>query len=198
MHRTYLADIERGGRNVTLRSISRLAEALEVPAERLLGCDSDDRGGEVLLVEDNEADVELTRLALERAGVVNPMRVVPDGEAAIAYLIGTGKTGKGRAAVLPQVVLLDLNLPGMSGLDVLRRMRRDERARELPVIVLTASRQDRDIMECARLGAENYIVKPVSFDGLCRVTPKLSLRWALLQPAPNPGEDPPDASPPGV
>ena len=195
MHRTYIADIERGGRNITLQSIANLAEALQIPIDRLLsrarsGGPADLAGenvtdviGEILLAEDSATDAELTLRAFRRAKFTNPIKVVRDGEEAIDYLFGAGRQGRKKSAALPQLVLLDLNLPKISGLDVLRRIKANEETRTIPVVVLTVSQQDQDIIECGRLGAENYIIKPVSFDNFCKVTPKLSLRWALLNPA---------------
>lgn len=197
LHRTYIADIERGGRNITLRSIALLAAALQVSVQRLLSQaenrDSPDSAkgkgtglramGEVLLVEDNPTDVDLTLRAFKRAKFANPVRVVRDGEEALAYLFGTGRYAKRKAPALPQLVLLDLNLPKVSGLEVLRHIKEHPLTRTIPVVVLSISQQDGNIIECSRMGAENYIIKPVSFDNFYRVTSKLSLRWALLTPA---------------
>lgn len=191
MHRTYLADIERGGRNITLRSVAHLADALQIPLESLLAGTRELRKGDspatasaitignVLLVEDNEADVELTLRAFDRARFTNPIRVARDGQEALDLLFGHGKSAK-RRPPLPGLVLLDLNLPKVSGLEVLRRIKTDPLTRRIPVVILAVSRRDRDIIECSRLGAENYMIKPVSFDGFCKLTPQLSLRWALL------------------
>ncbi len=197
LHRTYIADIERGGRNVTLRSIANLAKALQVSVDSLLStADVTGRGsggpkgkpggrglGEVLLVEDSAADVELTLRAFKLARFANPVRVMRDGAEALEYLFATGRHARKRARDLPQLVLLDLMLPGISGLEVLRRLREDERTRSLPVVILTGSRQDRNIIECARLGAANYLIKPVSFDTFCKVASRLQQRWVLLGPA---------------
>ncbi|HEX3728825.1 MAG TPA: response regulator [Opitutaceae bacterium] len=186
MHRTYVADIERGARNLTLRSVAGLAAALQVSLAHLLGSASaehpagreDGALGEILLVEDDPRDAELTLRAFKRARLTNPVRVARDGAEALEILLPP----EGAAANLPppELVLLDLNLPKVGGLEVLRRMREDPRTRAIPVIILTVSRQDADIAACRRLGAETYIVKPVEFVNLCRVTPNLSLDWALL------------------
>ncbi|MEO7600198.1 MAG: response regulator [Opitutus sp.] len=191
MHRTYLADIERGGRNITLRSVAHLADALQIPLESLLAGARDLRSkeapanasagsiGTVLLVEDNGADVELTLRAFDRARFTNPIKVVRDGQEALDYLFPGGKISR-RKIALPGLVLLDLNLPKVSGIEVLRRIKTDPVTRNIPVVILALSRRDRDILECSRLGAQNYMIKPVSFDGFCKLTPQLSLRWALL------------------
>ncbi|HVW22660.1 MAG TPA: response regulator [Opitutaceae bacterium] len=185
MHRTYVADIERGARNLTLRSVACLAAALEVSLAHLLGSATaerrDERGpaplGEILLVEDDPRDVELTLRAFKRARLTNPVRVARDGAEALEILL---PAGEGAGGPPPQLILLDLNLPKVGGLEVLRRLREDPRTRGVPVVVLTVSQQDGDIAACRRLGADTYIVKPVEFVNLCRVTPNLSLDWALL------------------
>ena len=193
LHRTYIADIERGGRNVTLRTIANLAVALEVTvAELLAHVDGDGASklklepvgptpgiGEVLLVEDNAEDVELTLRAFARATFANPVKVVCDGEAALAYLFPASGESAGAVGARPQLILLDLNLPKISGLEVLRQIKADDRTRTIPVVILTASHHDRHIEECARLGAENYILKPLNFDSLCRVASRLQFQWLL-------------------
>jgi len=194
MHRTYLADIERGVRNISLRSIGNLAKALEISIGGLLakaqvegdgelGGDHVQWGGsgEILLVEDSANDVELTLRAFKRAKLVNPINVVRDGAEALHYLFCTGRYAKRDKAQLPKLVLLDLNLPKTPGIEVLRQMKGAPRLAGIPVAVLSGTRQDRMILECARLGVVNYIIKPVSFERLCMVTPKLSLHWALVK-----------------
>lgn len=184
MHRTYVADIERGGRNITLRSLISLAAALEVPVECLFASASNPvMSGEILLVEDDPADTALVLRAFKRACVHNPVSAVRDGQEAVDYVFRTGVHAKREPAGWPQLILLDLNLPKLSGLEVLRRIKDDARTRSIPVVVLSASRYDRDIIECSRLGAEHYIIKPFSFESLCRITPRLSLGWALTSPA---------------
>jgi CheY-like chemotaxis protein/DNA-binding XRE family transcriptional regulator len=196
MHRSYVADIERGGRNVTLRIIANLAQALQVSVGALLHSTDGSAGlvppdtvgpsspalGEILLVEDNPQDAELAVLAFKRAKFMNPVRVARDGQEALDLLLRGGSQKERRAARLPQLVLLDLNLPKVTGLEVLRRLKGNPRTRAIPVVVLTMSRHDRNIIACAKLGAENYIIKPVGFDSLTRVTPHLDLRWVLLHP----------------
>lgn len=192
MHRTYIADIERGARNVTLRSVVNLAKALQVtvgnlfsfvaePADAALRLGMDAVSTEVravLLVEDSAADAALTARAFKRARISNPLRTVRAAEAALDYLFGTGKYAKHKPAK-PQLILLDLNLPQMSGLEFLRRIRGDGRTREIPVVILTVSQNDRMIIECGRLGTENYIVKPVAIENLVRETSKLNLHLTL-------------------
>src|SRR5436190_9625548 len=133
------------------------------------------------MVEDNQADVELTLHAFKKARITNPVHVVHDGAEALDFLFCCGRYANRKMENWPQVVLLDLNLPKASGLEVLRRIKGDARTRTIPVIVLTMSRRDRDMGECHRLGAQIYIVKPVDFANFSKVTPQLSLRWALLE-----------------
>ena len=194
LHRTYIADIERGVRNITLRSMASVAKALDVPMASLLlwtGGRADaptalvqETLGEILLIEDNPADAELTVLALRRARFTNPMKVIADGKKALDYLLAPGASASRRRARLPQLVLLDLNLPTVPGLEVLRRIKREELTREIPVIVLTISQHDQDIAQCRRLGAAAYLTKPVGFENFSQVTSQLSFDWALLKPAP--------------
>ncbi|MEO6992728.1 MAG: response regulator [Lacunisphaera sp.] len=191
MHRTYVADIERGGRNVTLRSVGHLANALQVSVAELLsakqefreaevssGSMDDESTGEILLVEDNSTDAQLIVRAFTRAHLTNPVKVVVDGEEALDYLNGTGRD-LGRLVRPPQLVLLDLNLPKISGMEVLRQMKKNPATRQIPVVVLTGSLHDRNIIECGRLGAENYMVKPVEFGAFSRITSALNLAWTL-------------------
>jgi len=191
MHRTYLADIERGGRNVTLRSVGHLANALQVSVADLLSANQEFEGttsvddestGEILLVEDNSTDAQLVVRAFTRAHLTNPVKVVADGEEALDYLNRTGSY-VGQEGRAPQLVLLDLNLPKISGMEVLRQMKKNKATRQIPVVVLTGSMHDRNIIECGRLGAENYIVKPVEFENFSRITSALNLAWTLGQGA---------------
>ena len=195
LHRTYIADIERGGRNITLRTIANLAVALEVTVVELLAhVDGDSASkkklepvgptpgiGEVLLVEDNAEDEELTLRAFSRATFANPVKVVRDGEEALAYLLPPGGRAEGEVGARPQLILLDLNLPKISGLEVLRLLKADDRTRTIPVVILTVSHHDQHIDECARLGAQNYILKPLNFDSFCRVASRLQFQWLLQQ-----------------
>jgi two-component system, response regulator len=137
---------------------------------------------EVLLVEDEPLDVELTLSAFKKARFTNPIHVVHDGYEAMEFIFGTGAYAQRRDVVRPGVILLDLNLPRLDGLALLRQLKSDKRTENIPVIVLTASRQDRDIAECRRLGVENYLVKPVDFRDFSEMTPHLELEWALVKP----------------
>ncbi len=194
LHRSYLADIERGGRNVTLRSIVNLARALQITLRELLSQSLDlgivrpheDKDkpnglGEILLVEDNVSDIEMTLRAFKRANFANPIKVVRDGKAALDYLFRKGRFAK-RRDVLPQLVLLDLNLPKISGQEVLRQIKSHQATHSIPVVVLSSTQQDVSIIECGRLGADNYLIKPVEFESFSKVTPTLGLHWTLARP----------------
>jgi CheY-like chemotaxis protein len=185
LHRTYISDVERGARNPSIASIEKLAQALKLPVAGLFERASKRDGShgvvEILLVEDNPQDVKLTRRAFEKAQITNPLHVVRDGVEALDFLFATGSYANRRENGNALIILLDLNLPRINGLEVLRRIKADPRTKNIPVIVLTVSSRDRDIADCRRLGAENYIVKPVDFQNFSEVTPLLSLSWMLIK-----------------
>ena len=142
----------------------------------------------LLLVEDNPDDVELTRRAFARSNVLNRLVVARDGEEALHYLFATGPHAGRDPLDLPHAVLLDLKLPKISGLDVLRRIRAEEGTRRLPVIVLTTSREERDIVSSYDLGANSYVRKPVDFAQFVEAARHLGLYWLKLNersPAPD-------------
>jgi two-component system, response regulator len=132
----------------------------------------------ILLVEDNDDDIELTRRAFARSRVANRIEVVRDGAAALERLLGDA------AGPLPALVLLDLKLPLVGGLEVLERLRADERTRTLPVVILTSSREERDLVESYRLGANSYVRKPVDFGEFQHAVEQLGLYWLVLNEAP--------------
>jgi two-component system, response regulator len=141
----------------------------------------------ILLVEDNASDEKLTLLAFKSCGVANDVVVERDGAAALDYIFGTGKHADRDTSVLPSVVLLDLNLPKIDGREVLRRIRADERTKLLPVVVLTASKEEEDILGSFSLGANAYVRKPVEFTEFVAAARTLGLFWLLLnEPAPAP------------
>ena len=186
LHRTYVSDVERGARNLSLESIEKLASALELSIsglfERARDGGTNSQTVEVLLVEDEPLDVELTLRAFQKARFTNPLHVVHDGAEALEFVFGTGAYAHRRDLPLPGVILLDLNLPKINGLELLRQLKADKRTEKIPVIVLTVSQQDRDIAECRRLGVEQYLVKPVDFRNFSEVTPHLLFEWALVKP----------------
>jgi two-component system response regulator len=134
----------------------------------------------ILLVEDNSTDEKLTVLAFQKCGVSNEIVVVRDGAAALDYLFATGKHADRDATLLPTVILLDLKLPRIDGLEVLRRIRADERTKLVPVVVLTASREDEDILRSYSLGANAYVRKPVEFSEFAQAAKTLGLFWLLM------------------
>jgi CheY-like chemotaxis protein/DNA-binding XRE family transcriptional regulator len=191
LHRTYICDVERGARNVSLESIEKLARALEISTATLFSYESSPGqsgtsrlAGEglvdILFVEDDPHDAELAKDALK--GITNWVQVVRDGQAALDFLFCQGEFAQRQSNQRPQLVLLDLELPKIGGLEVLRRVKSDPRTATIPVVVLTGSDSDRDIRTSKRLGAAAYIVKPVEMGNLAHVTPILQFQWALVKP----------------
>jgi two-component system response regulator len=135
----------------------------------------------ILLVEDNPDDVELTLRALRGSNVVNRVTVARDGVEALDYLLVPGKLPR-----LPELVLLDLKLPRVDGLEVLRRMRAEERTRLLPVVVLTSSTEEEDMVKSYTLGANSYVRKPVNFTDFAQAVHQLGLYWLVLNLSPTP------------
>lgn len=135
---------------------------------------------EIVLVEDNPDDVEMTRRALQESQISNPLVVLRDGAEALEYLLPCGPHTE-RKTMRPQVILLDLGLPKVNGLEVLRRLKAEPKTQSIPVIVLTASKDDADIATSKRLGAKGYLMKPVGLQNLSTVTTHMSLQWALLK-----------------
>jgi two-component system response regulator len=138
----------------------------------------------ILLVEDNTNDEALTLRALRKANILNQVVVVRDGAEAIDYLHGRGQFAGRDVKDLPQVVLLDLNLPKVGGHDVLRAIRADARTKLIPVVVLTSSKQERDLMEVYNLGVNSYVVKPVDFPQFSAAVAQLGMYWLLLNERP--------------
>ncbi len=139
---------------------------------------------EILLVENNPNDVELTRHAFRKQNLVNFIHVVRDGAEALDFLFCRGAYQSLDANPAPKVILLDLKLPKVDGLEVLRQIRGDERTRILPVVIMTSSREERDIIESYKLGINSYIVKPVDFDQFCESVRQIGCYWLLLNQPP--------------
>jgi two-component system response regulator len=139
----------------------------------------------ILLVEDNPDDVKLTMRALRKNNILNEVVVAEDGEAALDYLLGTGVYKDRDLSLMPEVVLLDLNLPKIDGHEVLRRIRADSRTKLLPVVVLTTSSEDIDRVRSYEYGANSYIRKPVDFDQFSEAIRNLGLYWLILNRGPN-------------
>jgi CheY-like chemotaxis protein len=139
---------------------------------------------EILLVEDNPNDVELALRALRTSRVSNRVVVVNDGAEALDYLFGTGKHAQRDASQVPKLVLLDLKLPKVDGLEVLAKVKSDPRTQAIPVVMLTTSHEERDIVESYRLGVNSYIVKPVDFEQFTKAVQQLGLYWLLMNETP--------------
>jgi two-component system, response regulator len=138
----------------------------------------------ILLVEDNPDDELLTLRALRKNDVTGEVVVARDGVEALDYLFGTGAYAGRDTSVMPQLILLDLKLPKIDGLEVLRRLRADERSRLLPVVILTSSREQQDMLKGYGLGANSYVRKPVNFEQFVRAVEQLKLYWLILNEAP--------------
>ena len=142
----------------------------------------------ILLVEDNPDDELLTLRALSKDHILNDIVVARDGAEALDYLFGRDAYAGRDMSVMPEIVLLDLQLPKMNGMEVLQRLRADERTKLLPVIILTSSDEERDLLECYALGANSYICKPVDFTQFTEAVRQLKLYWLVLnEPPPNTG-----------
>jgi CheY-like chemotaxis protein len=139
---------------------------------------------EILLVEDNPNDVELTLRALKKHNLANKVHVVKDGAEALEYIFANGAYAHRKIEDHPRVILLDLKLPKVDGLEILRRIKSDERIKTIPVVVLTSSREERDLVESYRLGANSYITKPVDFESFVKAVSELGLYWLLLNQPP--------------
>jgi two-component system response regulator len=138
----------------------------------------------ILLAEDNPDDVKLTLRALKKSNILNEVVVAQDGVEALDYLFGTGKFEGRDTRIMPQMILLDLKMPRVDGLEVLQRMREDARTKVLPVVILTTSSEDKDRIESYRLGANSYIRKPVDFNQFVEAVQQLGLYWLVLNEAP--------------
>ena len=138
----------------------------------------------ILVVEDNPTDVMLIRRAFEKSKLANPVHVVGDGDAAVAYLSGEGTFAVREKFALPILMLLDLKLPKRSGLEVLEWLRMQATLKRIPVVVLTSSQQDRDVNAAYDIGVNSYLVKPVEFDGLLQMLKTVNLYWLMLNERP--------------
>lgn len=142
------------------------------------------KGVEVLLVEDNPTDAELCIRSLKKNNLANRLVWVKDGAEALDFLFATGAYAGREVNHTPRVILLDLRLPKVDGLEVLKKIKSDERTRTIPVVVLTSSKEDRDIAESYKLGVNSYIGKPVEFDEFAKTIAQLGMYWLLINRPP--------------
>lgn len=140
---------------------------------------------EIILVEDNMGDAELTIRALKKKNLANKLLHLENGAEALDYIFGSGSYANRGLTSTPKMVLLDLNMPKVGGIEVLQKIKSDERTKEIPVVILTSSNEDPDIEKCYRLGANSFIVKPVEFDKFAKAVEDLGLYWLLLNQTPS-------------
>ncbi len=137
----------------------------------------------ILLIEDDQNDITLAKRALKKANIINELAVAKDGREALDRLFDTGAVARGDR-VAPEVILLDLKLPKMSGLEVLKRIRENDKTKRIPVIVLTSSKEEEDVAGCYDSGANSYIRKPVNFDDFVETMRQIGLYWLVLNESP--------------
>ena len=142
-------------------------------------------GTEILLIEDNPDDVEITLRAFQKYHLANKIHVVRDGEEALECLFGTGRYAELSACLNTRLILLDLKLPKVDGLEILKRCKSDPRTKNIPVVVLTSSREERDLIESYNLGVNSYVVKPVDFSQFLEAARQLGLYWIVLNQLPS-------------
>lgn len=135
---------------------------------------------EILLVEDNPTDVELTLRALKKNNLANSIHVVTDGAEALEYLFATGRYSERDICLTPKLVILDLKLPKVGGLEILKKLKTDERTKTVPVVILTSSKEESDVIASYKLGANSFIVKPVDFEKFVLTVKDLGMYWLLL------------------
>lgn len=140
---------------------------------------------EILLVEDNPNDLALTQRALKKARLANNLHVCRDGAEALEFLFGEGPRSARGCGQLLRVVMLDIKLPKVDGLEVLRRLKSDPRTKSIPVVMLTSSKEQKDVIESYNLGVNSYIVKPVNFEGFSAAVEQLGMYWLLVNQSPN-------------
>lgn len=140
---------------------------------------------EILLIEDNPDEAELAIRSLKNSNLANKLIHIDDGEEAIHYIFGTGPYAHLASAEFPILILLDLNLPKVNGLDILKLIKNDLRTKSIPVVVLTSSAEEKDILHSYQMGVNSYIVKPVNFDSFCQAIKELHMYWVVLNQSPS-------------
>jgi two-component system response regulator len=139
---------------------------------------------EILLAEDNPADAEMTLRALRRNNLANKVHWVKDGEEALEYMFRSGAYASRDPSLMPKLVMLDIKMPKVDGIEVLRRLKASEETRTIPVVVMTSSNEERDVVESYRLGVNSYIVKPVQFEQFLETVAKIGLYWVITNRVP--------------
>jgi two-component system response regulator len=139
---------------------------------------------EILLVEDNQDDLDMALRALRKANLANHIQVARDGAEALDFIFGEGAHAGRKVENTPKVILLDLKLPKIDGMEVLRRVKNDPRTKIIPVVVLTSSKEQKDVVESYHLGVNSYIVKPVNFESFAAAVAELGMYWLLLNQSP--------------
>lgn len=139
---------------------------------------------EILIIEDNMSDAEMTIRALKKNNLTNKLLHLKDGVEALDFLFARGNYSGRKVENVPKVILLDLKMPKVNGLQVLQKLKSDERTKKIPVVILTSSNEDPDIQECYRLGVNSYVVKPVQFEQFVKSVSELGLYWMMLNQPP--------------
>ncbi|MBE9469177.1 MAG: response regulator [Bacteroidetes bacterium] len=135
---------------------------------------------EILYIEDNPSDIELTLRALKKHNVANSIQIIKDGEEALEYIFATGRYADRDIEENPKVILLDLKLPKVGGLEILKRLKAEEHTKTIPVVVLTSSREEKDMIESYNYGVNSYVVKPIKFENFSEAVSTLGLYWLLI------------------
>jgi len=139
---------------------------------------------EILLVEDSPDDLDMTLRALRKANLTNRIQIARDGAEAVEFIFGEGAHAGRKVENVPRLILLDLKLPKIDGMEVLERIKSDPRTRMIPVVILTSSKEQKDVVESYKLGVNSYIVKPVNFEGFAAAVQELGMYWMLLNEPP--------------
>jgi two-component system response regulator len=139
---------------------------------------------EILLVEDNIDDAEMTIHALRKNNLANKLIHMKDGEEALDFLLGTGKFAGRDLSIKPSLILLDLKMPKVDGMEVLEKVKSNDDTKKIPVVILTSSKEDPDVTRCYELGANSYIVKPVEFEGFVKAVSEIGMYWMLINHPP--------------